>query len=436
MSKKSSEVICWSCLERTPLGKCIHCGEITKLPTGANEEEENIKERFIIQLQNRDGSNVEFFYSDLTDIIKDHFKIIKEFLVTSPQFIVSLEDGKDIETEFNKLFEKSRSFVEGLTPILQRDTRLGQNQYVLSFTFVTPSRERSNFILRLFLIITILSIFISGILVSMKYDLIANGKEVSYSVLSYYFDPALWLNAVGFFLIVFGVLFLRKILIEKDYMSLSGYKPSFVWIFVPPFYELGTLGFLLVETHPHFSKAASIKSSFRGNFIAWVVSLMIMVLVSPLNFYDPNKAELFHQSSIVASGTYEPFLFTLIEAGYDFLFGFGTGYTESHFLHPLFIATLIPFYICGLSFLPAIQLFGGSIVQASSNRLVAYLTTFLVVIALFWVGLIWLAILIFLFQDRIGRVYVLNGASPKPRSWKLILVLTLLVAVLSFPFPL
>ncbi|RMG38672.1 MAG: hypothetical protein D6732_04940 [Methanobacteriota archaeon] len=422
-------------MQRTPLGKCIHCGEITKLPKGSAEEEEQIKERFIIQLQNKDGSTVEFFYSDLTNIIKQHFKIVKEFLVTSPQFIVAIDDDKNVDEEFEGLFNKSRAMVPGLTPILQRDTRLSSSQFVLSFTFLTLSSNRSNIILKSFFFITILSIFLSGLLVSVKYFAIMENRKVVYSNVENYLNPYVWLYSFGFLMIVLGTLFLRKILIEKDYLNHSGYRPSFIWIFVPPFYELGTLGFLLVETHPHFSKSASIKTAFRGNFITWIISLVLLLAFSPLNLYSPQEAKVFQQNSIIASGEYEPALFTLIRTSYVTLFGSSPSYFSTHFIHPLFLAALIPFYITGLSFLPAIQLFGGAIIQSSSNRLVAYFTTFIVVIALFWVGLIWLAILIFLFQDRIGRIYVLNGASSKPPHWKLILVMTILVAVLTFPFP-
>ena len=436
MSKKSAEVICWSCLKRTPLGKCIHCGEMTKLPTGSKEkEEQSIKERFIIQLQNKDGSTVEFFYSDLTDLIRQHFKIIKEFLVTSPQFIVTVEEGKDVDAEFNELYVKSRNMVPGLTPILQRDTRLGPHQFVLSFTFINLPTPTSNFILKSFFILTFLSVFLSGLLVSVKYYSILENRDTTYTDINNYSNPYVWLNSFGFLLIVLGTLYLRKILIEKDYLNYSGFKPSAIWIFVPPFYELGTLGFLLIENHPHFSKTASIKTAFKGNFISWIVSATLLLILLPLNLYLPDQAKTFQGNSIVVSGAYEPTLFTIARTIYNLIYGQGSPYLSSFLIHPLFLAALIPFYICGLSFLPAIQLFGGTIVQSSSNRLIAYFTTFIVVVALFWVGLIWLAILIFLFQDRIGRIYVLNGASAKPKAWKQILLISIIISILSFPIP-
>ncbi len=427
------DVICWSCLQRSPLGKCIHCGETLTLPVAKKEPtEEDIKKKFIIQLQQKDGSTTEFYYTDLLKIVKKHFMVLKEIIVASPQFIVSMKNENDnVDEKFQNLYEESQQFIPGLVPILQRDTRLGINQYLISYSFLPQTKPSTGLVRNIFYFLSIFSVIISGLLVSIKYFNIMNQTNYGYLMIQNFYNPWVWVNTAIFSLIILGVLLIRMKIIELDFLKLSGYRPKFLWIFVPPFYEMGTLGYLVIEHKPHFNKHAAIVSSFRGNFISWIISSILLAVTSFLNYRNPEMATQFGKTSIVASGYYEPLIFRLLEMLFS-----SEVYVKSFLFHPAFIASLITFYITGLSFLPAIQLFGGSIVQSSSNRLIAYFTTFLVVIALFYVGLIWLAILIFLFQDRFGKIYVLNGASTKPRYWKLIVALILVVSILTFPLPL
>jgi membrane-associated protease RseP (regulator of RpoE activity) len=156
----------------------------------------------------------------------------------------------------------------------------------------------------------------------------------------------------------------------------------------------------------------------------------------PLAIEDPQAAEAYSKHSIVAEGSFEPFGFTLISFVGKWLNiwegNTSTPLTTTYLLHPLTIAGMAGFYICGMNLLPASYLNGGFLVRAKFGRRAHTLFTYLVIILLITVQ--WLVALLILFlNDRLGSPEILNEESELTGKSTFWISVALLITVISFP---
>ncbi|MHA2091169.1 MAG: hypothetical protein ACW98K_09945, partial [Candidatus Kariarchaeaceae archaeon] len=410
--QERGSLICWNCGKRTNPTTCIHCGvEILSAVEAFKEEEVEVK-RHILEIRKRGKKIVQLDLDILSGIVSSHFVVKQSLLGASPEYLVS-HPGSDLHVQFESLIASSQDLLQGLTPKIQR-VRGRSTDLIIKYIYIEPSKTfefRRNFI---FMGFTFFSIFAAGLFNYSKY-ILAQNKEIENPIFGNISISLSALLSAGLFaLVLMSILLIKDLIQIKAAVTKTNVKLSPYFLPAPPIFELGTLGSFLHQRNIHKDKNSLFFTAVYGPIVGWILSIAIILLTLPLAIEDPQAAEVYSKHSIVAEGSFEPLGFTLISYAAKWL-NIWEGNTSSpltttYLLHPLTIAGMAGFYICGMNLLPASYLNGGFLVRAKFGRRAHTLFTYLVIILLITVQ--WLVALLILFlNDRLGSPEILNEES-------------------------
>ncbi len=437
MSNKT--FVCWSCGEKTPAGKCIHCGEQVLDPT-AQSREEKLKlnpENVVVSFDGPKGKKFDLKLNDLIDLTEEKFPIINTKAISPPIFEVKVPTNLD--KTFTDLVTECRSINAGLTPNAYPIGRR-KDSFLLVYSYRSSGSNSNTFQKwnRLFWVFTILTILMSGYFEVLRYNNSINHLETGYLSLFTLPSSADMLIQAGIFsLIVISIVLIRsKIQLFNSQINNEESVRS-VPIPIIPYFELGTLGNLLLEKKKIINKGTLFNVSFYGNFIVWLISLVAFFLLISTNTLDAQAAHLFGVRSILVSGNFEPLVLVLFTnlGKYLGLLNFSGSYTSNYLLSPYSLIAYGFIYLTGIQFLPIYQFNGGTLFRISLGEQKSMLLSLLVILLLVMNGLVYLALLLFFFTGRYGSLDVLNHISELPPHSKIMLVLAVIAATLSFPIP-
>ncbi len=433
-------LICWNCLGRTPEGTCIHCGKEVSRAASESDPEENQKLHFVVQIRQKSGVVNEFEVEKLEEILSTQFEVTsRDFTQSGPIFVVK---KKSEQVDFDDLYARCTDLAEGLTPLIKsprlnlKYSRLGvdQDHLVVEFKFVPRRTNTETTISRVTFLLTLISIFIAGLLTSYRYQAAKQGRQFDINLQNVLeqFSNQILVNSLLFTGVSISLILFNFLVTKWVNRKFNGPKiklvplPTFI-----PYFEIGTLGNLKVEYSPHRTRSSYFQTSFIPTVVTWVTSVLIFISSLYLSIIDTSVANAFNQQSLIANGTYEPPLLWIIEL----LVFSNEPITQNQLIHPIGLAALSMIYLFGIQLLPMTQLNGGAMIEVVYGKISLYLTSLVFLGILFISGLWWLLIVnIFLFRFTSDSP-VLNELSPFPRFAKLLTIFAIFLGILSLPFP-
>ncbi|MHA2101565.1 MAG: hypothetical protein ACW99A_23170 [Candidatus Kariarchaeaceae archaeon] len=408
-----SDLICWNCSARTPVGNCISCGALIKSAEDIfNEKEKEIQKR-VIEIRRKGRKAYYLNLQELNEIVGNNFTIVRSIHLESPKYLVE-DPGMALAESFETLITDSSKLLLGLTPKVERISK-NSNHLLIQYAFIEPTTVINNRRSVLLILATFLSMIISGFV---------NSTNINNS------------QGIGTLLIILLIKDLTQIYIGKRFFDL---KSQTFFVPAPPIFELGTIGSFVGNLSIHKSKSSMFYTSLIGPMISWIISGVILILSMGTLDSNPVAAEKYSDNSILQNGTYEP-LFLKYAAGIsNALLGTNIGtdqaITTSYLFNPISLAALAGIYISGISLLPLSFLNGGQVVRSKLGKLPHLLLTYIMIIISIFYNVIFSFFLILVHQ-RLGVPDILNDESKMNSLSTILLFIVFLIGILTMPIPL
>ncbi len=425
-------LICWNCGKRTDPGNCIYCK--VEILSPYQVQEDKIQKKHIIEIRKRGRKVLQLDLDNLSEIVAQHFTIKNSLLMASPEFLV-VNPGANLGDCFSNLVDDSSNLLDGLTPKIT-SVKGSTTDLIIKYIYIEPAERVEVRKILLFIIFTYMSALFAGLYNYTRYTR-AQGKELSHPTI---FNISISMNSIAYAVVFASIIII--ILFIKDFIQIytafrsEKIKLSTYFLPAPPIFEIGTLGSFLHQRGIHQTRKSLFYTVLFGPIFGWLVSSAIILFSLHLAIQDPSAANSYASHSIVAKGSFEPlglnFLANLANSLGLWNGDLSKPITQQYLLHPITIAGLAGFYICGLNLLPAAHLNGGYLVRAKFSQRIHRILTYLVIIII--ISVHWLvAILLLLLNDRFGTPEILNEESIMPKTTRYWFIIAMIIAVLSFP---
>jgi len=427
---ESRFVICWNCNTRTETGQCSNCNaELLVSDDYYKNKEEDMKEnevRNMFHIKKNGRVIFTFSLNDLKSIIERNFTIRYVVNKAPPRFIVEAEKSNFVE-KFNSLIEASKDIYAGLFPIIKKYKNFS-NLYEITFTFI-ETNPNQNRISKISFIISLITIFLSGILYAEYYAQSTESDYSGYHISGFQFSPSTVYHSYLFTTVVLIFMIIKDI---HMYMLIILKQPNKIapfYIPVPPLADLGTLGNFLNEKEISVTKMELIRKMLWGPLIAWILSLMTIIYSFNLGEVVDNPV----QKNFIpfVSGSYKHVGWKVI-VNFASIIGVDMSSTEGFVMHPITVAALIGFYISGINLLPVSRTNGGFLLSSIVSRRWHSIITYLVILLLFRSSII----LVFLFMyihEKYNVPETLDTVSKIPFTYVIVIIISFSFGFFSIP---
>lgn len=432
-----SDLICWNCNSRTPVGICTTCGvEVKSADEIYKEKEAEIKKQ-VIEIRRKGRKAFYLNLNELNEIVSKSFKIIRSLHLESPKYVVE-DPGMVLTEKFETLFSESDNLLTGLTPKVQRIAKDSEH-LLIQYAFIEPITNINNRRSVILIFLTFFSMLLSGF-VNNTNVLTSRGIDKSgFSILrvDVSFDALLY--SLQFSLTLLFILLIKDVIqiqIAKRYFNV---KLQTFFVPSPPIFELGTIGSFVGNLSIHKSKNSMFYTYAIGPLIAWFLSILILVIsIQYALINDPVVVDRYSNYSILQNGNYEPIILKYIIIIGNSLTGADistdSAITKTYLLNPVTMAALAGVYISGLSMLPISFLNGGQIARAKLGRLPNVFLTYIVIVFTIFYSAIF-AFFLILVHQRLGVPEILNEESKSNFLSHILFFIAILIALLTIPIP-
>lgn len=207
--------------------------------------------------------------------------------------------------------------------------------------------------------------------------------------------------------------------------------------FIPgiPVIALPTFGAVISQREPPNNRDALFDIGIAGPIAGLIPTFLITLYSIPMTpVLSQMELEMIMQKfNVEFTPLLTPWLYVKILSFFKII-----GPNDVIILPPLAFVAILGFLITGLNLLPAWQLDGGHLARAFFGEETQRIITFLVIIALFFMGFIPFALLILVLYFLSGgrSVRPLNDISPLSKGRKILYFVSLILGILMLPLPL
>ncbi|MFV2014729.1 MAG: hypothetical protein ACC656_04835 [Candidatus Heimdallarchaeota archaeon] len=432
-----SELICWNCSARTPLGNCVSCGVLVRSTEDIfNEKEKEIQKR-VIEIKRKGRKAYYLNLNELNEIVGHSFKIVRSIHLESPKYLVE-DPGTTLTKNFETLIIDSSQLLKGLTPKVARISK-NSNHLLIQYAFIEPVIFVNNRRSILLVLATYLSMFLSGIVNSTNINNALGISKSGWVFLGVDFSLGAFFWAFLFSSTLITILLIKdliQILIGRRYY---GIKMQSFFIPAPPIFELGTIGSFVGNLSIHRSRGSMFYTSLVGPVVSWFISASVLILSLGTAENNPEAANAYSSNSIIGNGKYEPLILRYAVELSNLLLGTNLSVdgavTQTYLFNPITLAALAGLYISGLSLLPISFINGGQIVRAKYGRLPHLVATYIIILATIYYNFLF-SFLLLLVHQRLGVPDILNEESKINKLSHLLVLMVLMIVILTVPLPL
>ncbi len=421
-------LVCWNCNERTPPGKCVHCGaEVTLAKRTIQQGPVIVKPKPRVYVV-KDGKlkPFEIDFPKLERAVYANFKVLQVAGTGFTAFTIQIGDLSHFESRLRKLNEVAQEVYPALRA---RATCVPEQKGLAKLEFVlTSDAPPINWLWPVALFIaTFISVFAVGWIFAQEQ--LGNHSAVDFRRV--FADPRtnLALQYVGSLLTII-------ICHESGHFFMAYFKkvPSslpYLLPFPPILGRLGTLGAFIRQRGFVKNRQDMFDISMAGPVAGLLPSLVFLafgitksqVLRDP-GIWFPDKQQTEFYSPLLI-------LFARICSGKWF------GVSHGIVLHPIAFAGFVGLIITGLNLLPAGGLDGGLSTRSTFGPQAHRILTILATVLLLFVGQYVLALFVLLMMRAMSSIGlpVLDDVTPPNKQRRVGNIVALVFGVLAIPWP-